>query len=58
MFEVGMNVVVLDVANLPCEVGDAGVVVAVRQSARDFPIGVKIGDVTEWFQEKELGMAA
>jgi hypothetical protein len=54
MFEIGMNVVVLDSANLPCEAGDVGVVVEVRQAARDFPIGVRIGDHVEWFKENEL----
>ena len=58
MFEIGMNVVVLDSANLPCEVGDVGVVVDVRQSAKDFPIGARIKDTTEWFQENELGVVA
>jgi hypothetical protein len=58
VFEVGMNVVVLDAANLPCDVGDAGVVVDVRQSAKDFPIGVRIGDTTEWFQENEIEVVA
>jgi hypothetical protein len=56
MFEIGSKVVVLDSANLPCEAGDVGVVVEVRQAARDFPIGVRIGDHVEWFRENELAV--
>lgn len=50
----GQNVRVLDAANLPCQVGDTGVIVQIRQAARDFPIGVQIDDVVEWFRENEL----
>jgi hypothetical protein len=50
----GQTVRVLDAANLPCQAGDIGVIVAVRQSARDFPIGVQIGGHVEWFRESEL----
>lgn len=50
----GQTVRVLDAANLPCQAGDIGVIVAVRQAARDFPIGVQIGDHVEWFKESEL----
>lgn len=53
-FEVGMKVRVLDAANLPCQPGDIGLVVKIRQSARDFPIGVQLGDHVEWFREAEL----
>jgi hypothetical protein len=58
MIEIGSKVVVLDAANLPCKAGDAGVVVVVRQSARDFPIGVMLGDHVEWFRENELDVVA
>lgn len=54
MIEIGSKVVVLDSANLPCEAGDTGVVVEIRQSARDFPIGVDLGGHVEWFKENEL----
>jgi hypothetical protein len=54
MFEVGMKVVVKDAANLPCEAGDVGEVVMIRQAARDFPIGVRVGGLVEWFREAEL----
>lgn len=50
----GQNVRVLDAANLPCQVGDVGVIVQIRQAARDYPIGVQIGDHVEWFRENEL----
>lgn len=50
----GQNVRVLDAANLPCQAGDTGVIVQIRQAARDFPIGVQIGDHVEWFRENEL----
>jgi hypothetical protein len=54
MIEIGSKVVVLDAANLPCKAGDAGVVVEVKQSARDFPIGVMLGDHVKWFWENEF----
>lgn len=50
----GQNVRVLDAANLPCQVGDTGVIVQIRQAARDFPIGVQIDGHLEWFKESEL----
>lgn len=55
MIKIGSTVEVKDAANLPCEVGDVGEVVAIRHTARDFPIGVRIGDFIEWFKECELG---
>jgi hypothetical protein len=57
MIKVGSKVEVKDAANLPCEVGDVGEVVAIRNAARDFPIGVRIGDSVEWFKEVELDHA-
>jgi hypothetical protein len=53
-YQLGQTVRVVDSANLPCQAGDIGVIVAVRQSARDFPIGVQIGGHVEWFRESEL----
>lgn len=50
----GQTVRVLDAANLPCQAGDVGVIVQIRQAARDFPIGVKINGHVEWFRESEL----
>ena len=52
----GTRVVVLIADNLPCAVGDAGTVHAVRHAARDFPIGVVLdgGQCVEWFRESEL----
>ena len=55
--KIGSKVEVKDAANLPCEVGDVGEVVAIRNAARDFPIGVRIGDFVEWFKEVELDHA-
>ena len=49
----GQSVRVLDAANLPCQVGDTGVIVQIRQAARDFPIGVHINGHVEWFRESE-----
>jgi hypothetical protein len=57
MIKIGSKVEVKDAANLPCEVGDVGEVVAIRNAARDFPIGVRIGDSIEWFKEVELDHA-
>jgi hypothetical protein len=57
MIKVGSKVEVKDAANLPCEVGDVGEVVEIRNAARDFPIGVRIGDSIEWFKEVELDHA-
>ena len=57
MIKIGSKVEVKDAANLPCEVGDVGEVVAIRNAARDFPIGVRIGDFVEWFKEVELDHA-
>ena len=56
MIEIGSKVTVRDAANLPCEVGDVGEVVAIRHAARNFPIGVRIGDFIEWFKECELAV--
>lgn len=53
-YQPGQTVRVLDAANLPCQVGDIGVIVQIRQAARDFPIGVKISDHVDWFRESEL----
>lgn len=50
----GQTVRVVDSANLPCQVGETGVIVTIRQSARDFPVGVQIGGYVEWFRESEL----
>jgi hypothetical protein len=55
--KIGSKVTVRDAANLPCDVGDVGEVVAIRHAARDFPIGVRIGDSVEWFKEVELDHA-
>jgi len=57
MIKVGSKVEVKDAANLPCEVGDVGEVVEIRNAAREFPIGVRIGDHVEWFKEVELDHA-
>ena len=57
MIKIGSKVEVKDAANLPCEVGDVGEVLAIRNAARDFPIGVRIGDSIEWFKEVELDHA-
>jgi hypothetical protein len=57
MIKIGSKVEVKDAANLPCEVGDVGEVVTIRNAARDFPIGVRIGDSIEWFKEVELDYA-
>jgi hypothetical protein len=57
MIKIGSKVTVRDAANLPCEVGDVGEVVAIRNAARDFPIGVRIGDSVEWFRQSELDHA-
>jgi hypothetical protein len=57
MIKIGSKVEVKDAANLPCEVGDVGEVVAIRNAARDFPIGVRIGGSVEWFKEVELDHA-
>jgi hypothetical protein len=57
MIKIGSKVEVKDAANLPCEVGDIGEVVEIRNAARDFPIGVRIGDSIEWFKEVELDHA-
>ena len=56
MIEIGSKVTVRDAANLPCEVDDVGEVVAIRHAAKDFPIGVRIGDSVEWFRETELAV--
>lgn len=55
-FEIGQTVTVKDAANLPCQPGDVGVVVDIRQSARDFPICVRLHGQQgqEWFRECEL----
>jgi hypothetical protein len=50
----GQTVRVVDSANLPCQVGDTGVIVTIRHAARDFPIGVRIGGLVEWFRQNEL----
>jgi hypothetical protein len=57
MIKIGSTVTVRDAANLPCEVGDVGEVVEIRNAAREFPIGVRIGDFVEWFKEVELDHA-
>jgi hypothetical protein len=57
MIKIGSKVTVRDAANLPCDVGDVGEVVQIRNAARDFPIGVRIGDSVEWFKEVELDHA-
>ena len=57
MIKIGSKVEVKDAANLPCEVGDVGEVVEIRNAARDFPIGVRIGDHVEWFRQSELDHA-
>ena len=56
MIKIGSTVTVRDAANLPCEVDDVGEVVAIRHAAKDFPIGVRIGDSIEWFKECELAV--
>jgi hypothetical protein len=52
----GARVRVIDAANLPCVAGDTGTVHAIRQEAREFPIGVIIDGVQwcDWFKENEL----
>jgi hypothetical protein len=57
MIKIGSKVEVKDAANLPCDVGDVGEVVEIRHAAKDFPIGVRIGDSVEWFKEVELDHA-
>jgi hypothetical protein len=53
---IGQRVTVKQAGKLPCEAGDTGTVMEVRNAAWDFPIGVKL-DATghiEWFRESEL----
>lgn len=52
----GDRVVVLNAANLPCAVGDAGTVTEVRDQARRYPVGVRIDALgsVEWFALNEL----